>query len=97
MNMSAEIKRQLELFQRHYDEPMYSPQLKWNEKYTTPELQDYTPIIAIMDLVNYNYVVCAIPKEMVKFMLCELNRTNKVLVEYDFLEEMVKDGWCMGT
>ena len=95
--MNAEIKRQLELFQRHYDEPMYSPQLKWNEKYTTLELQDYTPIIAIMDLVNYNYVVCAIPKEKVKFMLCELNRTNKVLAEYDSLEAMVEDGWCMGT
>ena len=97
MNMNAEIKRQFELFKRHFDEPICSPQLKWNEKYKTPELQDYTPIIAIMDLVNYNYVVCAIPKEKVKFMLCELNRTNKVLVEYDSLEEMIEDGWRMGS
>ena len=95
--MKTKIKRQLNFFKEHYDSPMYSPQLKWNEKYKTPELQDYTPIIAIMDLVNYNYVVCAIPNEKVKFMLCELNRTNKVLVEYDSLEEMIEDGWRMGS
>ena len=95
--MSTEIKRQLKYFGENYENPRFSPQLKWNEKYKTPELQDYTPIIAIMDLVKYNYVVCAIPKEKVKFMLCELNRTDKVLAEYDSLEEMVEDGWCMGT
>ena len=97
MNMNKEIKRQLIFFKEHYDSPVCSPQLKWNEKYKTAELQDYTPIIAIMDLVNYNYVVCAIPNEKVKFMLCELNRTNKVLVEYDSLEEMIEDGWRMGS
>ena len=95
--MSTEIKRQIKYFEENYENPRFSPQLKWNEKYKTPELQDYTPIIAIMDLVNYNYVVCAIPKEKVKFMLCELNRTNKVLVEYDSLEEMIEDGWRMGS
>ena len=87
--MNAEIKRQLKFFNEHYESPMYSPQLKWNEKYKTPELQDYTPIIAIYDLVRYNYVVCAIPNEKVEFMLCQLNRTDKVLAEYDSLEEMV--------
>ena len=97
MNMKSEIKRQLKMFKEQYDEPMYSPQLKWNVKYKTPDLEDYTPIIAIMDLVNYNYVVCAIPNEKVKFMLCQLHRTDKVLVEYDSLEAMVEDGWCMGT
>ena len=95
--MNSEIKRQLKYFKQQNEEPMYSPQLKWNEKYKTPDLEDYTPIIAIMDLVNYNYVVCAIPNEKVEFMLCELNRTNKVLVEYDSLEEMIEDGWRMGT
>ena len=97
MNMNTKIKRQLALFREHYDSPICSPQLKWNEKYKTAELQDYTPIIAIMDLVNYNYVVCAIPNEKVKFMLIQLNRTDKVLAEYDSLEEMIEDGWCMGT
>ena len=95
--MNTEIKRQLKYFEKHYDEPICSPQLKWNEKYKTPELEDYTPIIAIMDLVKHNYVVCAIPNEKVKFMLCQLHRTDKVLVEYDSLEAMVEDGWCMGT
>lgn len=97
MNMNKEIKRQLNFFKEHYDSPVYSPQLKWNEKYKTAELQDYTPIIAIMDLVNCNYVVCAIPNEKVEFMLIQLNRTDKVLAEYDSLEEMIEDGWCMGT
>ena len=95
--MNSEIKRQLKYFKQQYEEPMFSPQLKWNVKYKTPDLEDYTPIISIMDLVNYNYVVCAIPNEKVEFMLCELNRTNKVLVEYDSLEEMIEDGWRMGT
>ena len=75
---------------------MCSPQLKWNDIYKTPELQDYTPIIAINDLVNCNYVVCAIPNEKVEFMHIQLNRTDKVLAEYVSLEDMVKDGWCMG-
>ena len=95
--MNAEIKRQLKYFNECYESPMFSPQLKWNEKYITPELQDYTPIIAIMDLVKYNYVVCAIPNEKVELMLIQLNRTDKVLAKYDSLEEMVEDGWCMGT
>jgi hypothetical protein len=94
---NQEIKRQSELFKKHYDEPMFSPLLKWNDKYKTPELEGYTPIIAINDLVKYNYVVCAIPNEKVEFMLMQLNRTDKVLAEYDSLEKMVEDGWRMGT
>ena len=94
---NQEIKRQSELFKKHYDEPMFSPLLKWNDKYKTPELEGYTPIIAINDLVKYNYVVCAIPHEKVEFMLMQLNRTDKVLAEYDSLEKMVEDGWRMGT
>jgi hypothetical protein len=42
-------------------------------------------------------VVCAIPNEKVEFMLRQLNRTDKVLAEYDSLEKMVEDGWRMGT
>ena len=97
MNMSAEIKRQLKYFKQQYEEPMYSPQLKWNVKYKTPELEDYTPIIAIKDLLGNNYVVCAISNEKVEYLLCQFNRTDKVLAEYDSLEAMVEDGWCMGT
>ena len=92
-----EIKRQSRLFKKHYDEPMFTPVLKWNDKYKTPELEGYTPIIAINDLVKRNYVVCAIPNEKVEFMLMQLNRTDKVLAEYDSLEKMVEDGWRMGT
>ena len=95
--MNSEIKRQLKYFKQQYEEPMYSPQLKWNVKYKPPELKDYTPIIAIMDLVDNNYVVCAIPSEEVKFLLSQLHRTDKVIAEYDSLEAMVEDGWCMGT
>ena len=95
--MNSEIKRQLKYFKQQYDEPMYSPQLKWNKKYKTPEFQDYTPIIAIKDLLDYNYVVCAIPNEKVKGFLCQFNRTDKVIAEYDSMEDMVNDGWCMGT
>lgn len=95
--MNSEIKRQLKYFNECYESTMYSPQLKWNEKYKTPELQDYTPIIAIKDLVDYNYVVCAIPNEKVEYLLCQFQRTDKVLAEYDSMEEMVEDGWCMGT
>lgn len=95
--MDTEIKWQLKLFKEHYDNPMFSPQLKWNEKYKTSEFEGYTPIIAINDLVHYNYVVCAIPDEKVEFMLMHLPRTDKVIAEYSSLEEMVEDGWCMGT
>lgn len=95
--MDTEIKWQLKLFKEHYDSPIVSPQLRWNKKYKTTELENYTPIIAINDLVHYNYVVCAIPDEKVEFMLMHLPRTDKVIAEYSSLEEMVEDGWCMGT
>lgn len=92
-----EIERRKQEFKEHYDSPIVSPQLRWNKKYKTTELEKYTPIIAINDLVNRNYVVCAIPNKKVEFMLMQLNRTDKVLAEYDSLEKMVEDGWCMGS
>ena len=95
--MNKEIKRQLKYFNERYEEVICSPQLKWNEKYKTPELEDYTPIIAIRDLLDYNFVICAIPDEEVKYLLCQFDRTDKVIAEYDSMEEMVEDGWCMGT
>ena len=91
-----EIECRKKEFKKHYDLPIVSPQLRWNKKYKTSELENYTPIIAINDLVKYNYVVCAIPNEMVEFRLMQLNRTDKVLAEYDSLEKMVEDGWRMG-
>lgn len=92
-----EFNRQLSLFTEHYDSPIVSPQLHWNEKFLTPELENYTPIIAINDLVNYQYVVCAISNEKVEFMLMQLSRTPIVIAQYDSLEEMVRDGWRMGS
>jgi len=84
-------------FSRCYDEPMFSPQLRWNEKYLTPELESFTPIIAIQDLVDYKYVVCALPDEKVDFMLMQKERTPVVVAQYDSLDEMVRDGWCVGS
>lgn len=92
-----EIECRKKEFKEHYDSPIASPQLRWNKKYKTTELEKYTPIIAINDLVNRNYVVCAIPNKKVEFMLMQFNRTDKVLAEYDSLEKMVEDGWCMGS
>lgn len=92
-----EFNRQRSLFAEHYDAPMVSPQLRWNEKFLTPELENYTPIIAIDDLVNYNYVVCAMPNEKVGYMLMQLKRTPVVIAQYDSLDEMVSDGWRMGS
>ena len=94
---NQEIKRQSELFRKHYDKPIFSPMLRWNKKYKTSELKNYTPIIAINDLVERNYVVCAIPNEKVEMFLMQITRTDKVLAKYDSLEKMVEDGWCMGT
>ncbi len=93
----SEFERQRAMFAEHYDTPIVSPQLRWNEKYLTPELENYTPIIAINDLVYKKYVVCAIPKEKVEFMLMQIRRTDIVLAEYASLDEMVLDGWRMGT
>lgn len=92
-----EIERRIKEFKEHYDSPIVSPQLRWNKKYKTTELEKYTPIIAINDLVNRNYVVCAIPNEKVEMFLMQLSRTDKVIAEYNSLEEMVEDGWRMGT
>lgn len=91
-----EIESRKQEFKEHYDNPIVSPQLRWNKKYKTTELENYTPIIAINDLVKSNYVVCAIPNEKVEFMLMHHPRTDKVIAEYSSLEEMVNDGWRMG-
>lgn len=92
-----EIECRKKEFKEHYDSPIVSPQLRWNKKYKTTELEKYTPIIAINDLVNRNYVVCAIPNEKVEMFLRQDSRTDKVIAEYNSLEEMVEDGWRMGT
>lgn len=92
-----EIESRKQEFKEHYDNPIVSPQLRWNKKYKTTELENYTPIIAIKDLVERNYVVCAIPNEKVESMLMHLPRTDKVIAEYSSLEEMVNDGWRMGS
>ena len=84
-------------FTRCYDQPMFSPQLRWNEKYLTPELEGFTPIIAIQDLVDCKCVVSAIPRGKVEFMLMQLERTPVVVAQYDSLDEMVRDGWCVGS
>ena len=92
-----EFERQKKQFAIHYDQPIVSPQLRWNAKYRTPEMEGYTPIIAIQDLVDYHYVVCAIPNEKVEFMLMQLNRTPVVVAQYNTLDEMMLDGWRMGN
>lgn len=92
-----EIECRKKEFKEHYDSPIVSPQLRWNKKYKTTELEKFTPIIAINDLVNRNYVVCAIPNKKVEMFLMQDSRTDKVIAEYNSLEEMVEDGWRMGS
>lgn len=92
-----EIERRKQEFKEHYDSPIVSPQLRWNKKYKTPEFEGCIPIIAINDLVDRKYVVCAIPNEEVEMFLMQLTRTDKVIAEYNSLEEMVDDGWRMGS
>lgn len=84
-------------FKQHYDTPICAPLLRWNKKYHKPELKEFTPIIAINDLCDYKYVVCAIPNEKVEFMLMQIERTPVVVAEYTKLEDMVRDGWCVGS
>lgn len=88
------VKRRNEI-KKCYEKPMFSPQLRWNNKFRTPKLENYTPIIAINDLVNDKYVVCAIPNDKVEFMLMQLERTPIVIAQYDSIDEMVRDGWSL--
>ena len=92
-----EIESRKKDFKEHYDSPVFSPHLKWNKKYKTPELENHTPIIAINDLVEHNYVVCAIPDEKDEMFLMQIPRTDKVIAKYSSLEEMIEDGWRMGS
>jgi len=92
-----DFEREKKMFSEHYEAPIFAPQLRWNEKYLTPELENYMPIISIMDLCKRNYVICAIPKEKVEVMLMQLERTDIVIREYSSLDAMVKDGWRMGS
>lgn len=93
---AREHARQKELFLEHYNAPICSPQLHWNKKYLTEELEGMAPYIAIQDLVDYHYVICAIPEEETEFMMCEFKRRT-VIAEYETLDELVADGWRMGN
>ena len=84
-------------FVEHYDNPLCSPMLRWNEKYLTPELEDYTPIIAIQDLMDRKYVVCAISSEKTGMWLMQMERTPVVVAQYNSLDAMVRDGWSVGS
>ena len=91
-----DFEREVRLFKQVYDMAKYAPYVRWNPKYKTEEFNEMTPYICIDDIVNYKYVVCAIPDEEVTMMLQELHRRN-VIVEYNSIEEMVKDGWRLDT
>ena len=98
-----EFNRQMRLFKEHYEEPRYSPILKWNEKFLTPELENELPYICISDLCSYKYCICSIPEDKAdfldnkhKFCMMQMNRYN-IIVEYPTLEALVEDGWKMGT
>lgn len=95
MNTSS-FEREMAFIKKHYGSPMFSPIMRWNDKYLTEEFKGMIPYICINDLVNYQYVICAIPKEEVRMMLMEMNRKN-VVKEYDSLESMVIDGWRIDT
>ena len=90
------FEREVRLFKQVYDLAKYAPYVRWNPKYKTEKFNEMTPYICIDDIVNYNYVICAIPDEEVTMALQELHRRN-VIVEYNSIEEMVKDGWRLDT
>lgn len=93
---ACEHARQKKLFLEHYNSPICSPRLHWNEEYLTEELEGTVPYISIQDLVDHHYVICAIPKEETGSMMCELKRRT-VVAEYETLDELVADGWRMGS
>ena len=95
-----EFNRQVKLFKERYEEPMFSPMLKWNPKFLTAELENEIPYISISDLCSDNYCICSIPKEEAEFLspgfcMMQMSRHN-IIVEYSTLEELVEDGWKMG-
>lgn len=97
-----EYARQKNMLQRMYDAPQYSPLMHWNEKYKTAAFENMTPLICINDLVDWKYAISAVPDEKVSEELkdipipCFLER-DKLVVEYTSLDEMVRDGWRVGS
>ena len=91
-----DIKREVKLFKQVYDAAMYAPYVRWNLKYKTKIFKGMTPYICIQDICDYKYVICAIPVEEATTPLLELHRRN-VIVAYNSIEEMVKDGWRLDT
>lgn len=97
-----EYARQKNMLQRMYDAPQYSPLMHWNEKYKTAAFENMTPLICINDLVDWKYAISAVPDEKVSEELkdipipCFLER-GKLVVEYASLDEMVRDGWRVGS
>ena len=87
-----EYGRQKRMLKNIYDMPQFAPQFYWNEKYLTEEMKDKVPYICIQDLLNYKYVICAMPKEQVEAILFEFGR-HEVVKEYNSLDELVEDDW----
>jgi len=88
--------KSMKLIKECYDNPIFAPQMRWNEKYLTAAFVGTTPYICINDLLNHNYVICAIPDDEAVTMLQESNRRT-IVKEYDSLENMVADGWRIGS
>lgn len=91
-----DFEREVRLFKKVYDDALYAPLVRWNPKYEKEEYNGMTPYICIDDIVNYKYVVCAIPDNEVTSKLQEYNR-RVVIAEYNSIEEMVNDGWILDT
>lgn len=87
-----EYDRQKRMLKNIYDAPQFAPQFYWNAKYKTEEMKDKVPYIGIQDLLDYKYVMCAMPKKEVEMILFEFGR-REVVKEYNSLDELVEDGW----
>ena len=87
-----EYDRQKRMLKNIYECPQFAPQFYWNEKYRTEEMEDKIPYISIQDLLDYKYVICAMPQSQVEPILLEFGR-HEVVKEYSSLDELVEDNW----
>ena len=100
--VEREYARQENMLQQMYDAPQYSPLMHWNEKYKTAAFENMTPVICIQDLVEWKYAISAVPDEKVSEELkgfgipCFFER-GELVIEYTSLDEMVRDGWRVGS
>lgn len=75
-----------------YNTASMAPVFKSNPKYCTGKFADLTPYISYNDVMGYKFIIRGRPIGVHNSFDAQ---EREIIAEYDSLESLVNDGWCL--